>query len=283
MTGAPTVLVDGVPAAAVNALDRGLAYGDGLFRTIRIEGGRPLFWERHIVQLDEGCRRLGIPAVDPATLAAEGALLFAGGSDGVLKIVVTRGVGGRGYRPPETPAPTRVLARFPMPPPLMADGVRVRLCATRVAIQPATAGIKTLNRLDQVLARAEWSDAGIFEGLMRDTEGFVVGGTMSNLFLVHGHRLLTPVIDRAGIAGTMRGATMDAARASGVEVIEARLAPSALVQADEAFLTNSVIGAVPVSDLCGRALAAGPVARRLRRALAAAGEESRRAAPWPMR
>jgi len=283
MTGAPTILVNGVPTAAVNALDRGLAYGDGLFRTVRIDGGRPLFWERHIAHLDEGCRRLGIAAADPAALASEAASLFGDGGDGVLKIVVTRGVGGRGYRPPEAPAPTRMLARFPMPPAPAGCGVRVRLCATRMAIQPATAGIKTLNRLDQVLARAEWSDAGIFEGLMRDSEGFVVGGTMSNLFLVHGHRLLTPIVDRAGIAGTMRAAAIDAARTSGIDVVEARLAPSALVQADEAFVTNSIIGAVPVGDLCGRALAVGPITRRLRRALAAAGEESRRAAPWPMR
>lgn len=283
MTGAPTILVDGVPTATVHALDRGLAYGDGLFRTVRIEGGRPLFWARHMAHLGEGCRRLGIPAADPVTLANEGASLFADGDDGVLKIVVTRGVGGRGYRPPETPAPTRMLARFPMPPAPADGGVRVRLCVTRVAIQPATAGIKTLNRLDQVLARAEWSDAGIFEGLMRDSEGFVVGGTMSNLFLVHGHRLLTPVIDRAGIAGAMRAAAVDAARASGIDIVETRLAPSALAEADEAFLTNSIIGAVPVGDLCGRALAVGPVTQRLRRTLAAAGEESRRAAPWPMR
>jgi 4-amino-4-deoxychorismate lyase len=263
---APTLLVNGKPVTAVDPLDRGLAYGDGLFRTIRVSGGKPTLWDRHAAHLADGCKRLGIPVVDAGLLAAEGTSLFADGGDGVLKIVVTRGVGGRGYRPPEVSVPTRIVARFPLPPapaPLPNGGVRVRLCATRLAIQPASAGIKTLNRLDQVLARSEWGEADTFEGLMLDTEGFVVGGTMSNLFLAVGGRLHTPDIDRAGIKGVMRGAVLDAARSAGIEVAESRLSVSALAEADEAFITNSVIGIVPVGDLIGRALAVGPIARRL--------------------
>ena len=261
-----TILINGKPAAGIDPLDRGFTYGDGLFRTIRVSGGKPTLWDRHVAHLADGCKRLGIPMVDPGVLAAEGATLFTDGGDGVLKIIVTRGVGGRGYRPPEAPVPTRVVARFPLllaPTLLPNGGMRVRLCATRVAIQPATAGIKTLNRLDQVLARAEWSEADIFEGLMLDTEGFLVGGTMSNLFLLLDGRLCTPAIDRAGIAGVMRSAVLDGARAAGIEVNEARLSVSALTQADEAFLTNGVIGVVPIGDLIGRALPVGPVTRRL--------------------
>jgi 4-amino-4-deoxychorismate lyase len=278
VSAAPTVLVNGEPSAAVDSRDRGLAYGDGLFRTVRVEGGRPLFWTHHVAHLAAGCARLGFPAVEPALLAREAAALFADCGDGVLKIIVTRGVGGRGYRPPEVPQPTRVLARFPLPPPptLPNGGVRVRLCATRAAIQPATAGIKTLNRLDQVLARAEWSDADIFEGLMRDTEGFVVGGTMSNLFVAMGGRLITPLIDRAGVAGAMRAVVLDVARMSGLEIVEARLSSDALAQADEAFLTNGVIGVVPIADLCGRALRPGAITHRLQQAIAAAAAASQR-------
>ena len=262
----PTLLVNGKPVTAVNPLDRGLAYGDGLYRTIRMVGGKPTLWKRHVAHLANGCKRLGIPMVDPTVLEAESGSLFADGGDGVLKIIVTRGVGGRGYRPPETSVPTRVVARFPLPPAptlLPNGGVRVRLCATRVSIQPATAGIKTLNRLDQVLARAEWNEADIFEGLMLDTEGFIIGGTMSNLFLAIGGRLYTPAIDRAGINGVMRGAVFDAARSVEIGVNEARLSVSALAQADEAFLTNGVIGVVPIGDLMGRALAVGPITGRL--------------------
>lgn len=280
MNGTPGILIDGAPSSGGGALDRGLAYGDGLFRTIRVDGGQPILWERHVAHLAEGCKRLAIPAPDHLLLAREGAALFADNGDGVLKIVITRGMGGRGYRPPETPQPTRMLARFPLPlpPPLVGSGVRVRLCATRVAIQPATAGIKTLNRLDQVLARSEWKDEEIFEGLMMDTEGFVVGGTMSNLFLVIGGRLFTPAIDRAGIAGAMRGAVLDAAATLGIEAVAARLAPSALAQADEAFLTNSVIGPTPVADLCGRALPTDMLAQRMRHAILDRGT-----APWSLR
>jgi 4-amino-4-deoxychorismate lyase len=284
MTGAPAILIDGKASAVLSALDRGLAYGDGLFRTVRIERGQPLLWERHLAHLVDGCERLGIPAVDPMLLAREAASLFADGGDGVLKIVVTRGSGGRGYRPPEGAQPTRMVARFPLPPPpALADGgVRVRLCATRAAIQPATAGIKTLNRLDQVLARAEWSDAETFEGLMLDTEGFIVGGTMSNLFLAVGKRLLTPIIDRAGIAGAMRAAVLDAAQAHGIEAAAARLSPGALAQADEAFLTNAVIGVVPIADLCGRVLAVGALAGHMREVVAEAAAKGRRSPPWPI-
>ena len=274
MSVLPTILINGNPTAAIDPLDRGLAYGDGLFRTIRVAGGKPTLWDRHVAHLADGCKRLGIPMVDPGVLAADGASLFADGGDGVLKIIVTRGVGGRGYRPPESPAPTRVVARFPLPPAptLLANGgVRVRLCTTRVAIQPATAGIKTLNRLDQVLARAEWSEADIFEGLMLDTEGFVVGGTMSNLFLVIGGHLYTPAIDRAGIAGVMRSAVLDAARPAGIDVNEGRLSVSTLAQADEAFLTNGVIGVVPIGDLIGHALAVGRITQRLQKAIATEG------------
>lgn len=266
MSVSPTMLVNGKPVVAVDPLDRGLAYGDGLFRTIRVASGKPTLWDRHVAHLADGCKRLCIPMVDPAVLTTESASLFANGGDGVLKIIVTRGVGGRGYRPPEAPTPTRMVARFPLPPAptlLPNGGVRTRLCATRFAIQPATAGIKTLNRLDQVLARSEWSEADIVEGLMLDTEGFLVGGTMSNLFLVIDGRLYTPAIDRAGIAGVMRGAVLDAARSAGIEVSEARLSVSALAQAEEAFITNGVIGVVPIGDLIGRALAVGPTTRRL--------------------
>jgi 4-amino-4-deoxychorismate lyase len=278
MSAAPPILVNGQPASEIDVLDRGFAYGDGLFRTIRIEDGQPLFWSYHVAHLADGCARLGIPTVDPARLAREAALLFSDGGDGVLKIIVTRGIGGRGYRPPETPEPTRILARFPLQPPpaLTNGGVRVRLCATRAAIQPATVGIKTLNRLDQVLARAEWSDAEIFEGLMLDTEGFVVGGTMSNLFVGIGSRLFTPAIDRAGIAGAMRAAVLDAARARGLDTVEVRLSPGALVQADEAFLTNGVIGVVPVVDLCGRILSAGATTRRVQNIIGEAADASKR-------
>ena len=263
------ILVNGKPAAVIDPLDRGLAYGDGLFRTIRVANGKPTLWDRHVAHLADGCKRLGIPMVDPGLLAAEGASLFADGGEGILKIIATRGVGGRGYRPPEAPAPTRVVARFPLPPApalLPNGGVRVRLCSMRVAIQPATAGIKTLNRLDQVLARSEWSDADIFEGLMLDTEGFLVGGTMSNLFLVMGEKLYTPAIDRAGISGVMRATVLDAARSAEIEVNEARLSVSTLAQADEAFITNGVIGIVPIGDLIGHALPVGPITRRLQSA-----------------
>lgn len=182
------MLINGQDSTTLSAQDRGLLYGDGLFETIAIRNGAPLRWERHLQRLMLGCERLGIPCPDVTTLTLESLDLCKGHDRAVLKLIVTRGVGGRGYRAPAQLQPTRILARHPWPdyPDHARDGVRVRLCDMRLAQQPALAGIKHLNRLEQVLARAEWNDEDIAEGLLFDREDHVIEATMSNLFLVCG-------------------------------------------------------------------------------------------------
>ena len=261
------ILINGAADDRLDALDRGLQYGDGLFETLRIRGGRPLLWEAHVARLQRGCERLGIPAPAEALLRDEATRLCTGVGDGVLKIVVTRGNGGRGYGPQRVPKVTRLLARFPFPA-YPADnwsrGVAVRLCETRLGHNPALAGVKHLNRLEQVLARAEWDDPDIAEGLMQDIEGNVIEGTMSNLFVVQAGRLRTPGLSRCGVAGVMRARVLDEAVALGIAAEEGRIGVDDLDAADELFLTNSVIGVWPVRRFAERDFAApGPLTTRL--------------------
>lgn len=248
------LLIDGQPGDRVSALDRGLHYGDGLFETIRISNGRPCQWQRHLDRLSLGAERLGIPLPPVSLLLAEAQALMEGRSEGVLKLILTRGEGGRGYRPPAQPQTRRLLLLYPSPSPQndWRKGVIVRYCQSPAAINPVLAGIKHLNRLDSVLARAEWDDPRVAEGLMFDPTGALIGGTKSNVFLWDGRRLLTPPVDRSGVAGTVRGLTLEHAARLGVECLVTRLDLDALEQAQGLFLTNSLIGVWPVRALMGR-------------------------------
>jgi 4-amino-4-deoxychorismate lyase len=255
------VWINGREAATVDVADRGLHYGDGLFETIAVVDGRPRLLELHLARLTAGCARLGLPA-PAATLEAE-IRSAAVGAHAIVKVIVTRGPGGRGYRPPESLEPTRIVARHGWPEGIeeqALQGVRVRLCATRLGRNRALAGLKHLNRLEQVLARAEWRDPGIAEGLMLDDLDRVVCATQANLFVVRDGVVCTPVIDECGVAGTMRRAVVDHLQGTGVRVVEQPLMHVDLENVEEAFLTSAVIGVWPVRELPGRELAPGPVA-----------------------
>lgn len=256
-------LVDGVAAAHVAADDRGLLYGDGLFETIAYVSGRAPLWTRHMARLAEGCARLGLPAPDATGLARETSLVCAGLDRAVVRITLTRGSGPRGYAPPASPQPTRIVSAGPapeIPPDWYHRGVRVRRCDLRLPEQPRLAGIKHLSRLESVLARAEWNDPAIVEGLLCDARGHVIGATSANLFAAIGGRLVTPKLDRCGVAGVARAQVL-----AWREECEVRnLAMDEFMQADEVFLTNAVRGIVPVTALDERRWPVGAVARELR-------------------
>ncbi len=248
-------LIDGVPAGLVPVADRGLNYGDGLFETIAIVDGRPCLWERHLARLRAGCERLAIPPPVPGMLAAEARSLSHGHDRAILKLVVTRGDGGRGYRPPKPATPRRILRITPWPdyPDCWrSQGVRVRYCQTGLGQQPLLAGLKHLNRLEQVLARAEWDDPDVAEGLMLDPDGRVIEGTQTNLFAIEGGRLLTPLLDRCGVAGVVRGLVIDLAAGLGLPVAEEPLDSARLERAEALFLTSSLAPLWPVRELAGR-------------------------------
>ncbi|NBC14962.1 MAG: aminodeoxychorismate lyase [Gammaproteobacteria bacterium] len=255
MTRALT-LIDGRKDDRVPASDRGLHYGDGLFETIAVRHGRPCLWHRHWTRLTTGCARLHIPVPDAARVSAdvERLLIGADAGDGVLKLMLTRGSGPRGYAPPPAPTPRCILSFAPgLPGPSAGAkaGVRLTLCEAHLGENPRLAGIKHLNRLEQVLARAEWSDPAILDGLMCNAQGQVVCGTMSNVFVLDDHGLATPPLTTCGVAGTVRAVVYECADALGIPVSERVLRPAELFAARGLIITNALRGAVPVADLGG--------------------------------
>lgn len=242
------MLINGEPASSVPLNDRALAYGDGLFETIRYCNGRLLFEDLHLQRLARGCARLQLQ-LDGAELERdiERALQMSTTPDGILKIIVSRGSGGRGYRPPQQDA-MRILTLHPLPahatPP--EQGIHAFLCRQRLAVGGTLAGLKHLNRLEQVLGAGEWPSGDVTEGLMLDVDGYVIEGTRSNLFFVRGGRLHTPDLARCGIDGIMRQVLLqrhgDTAETGFYTLAD-------LHMADEVFFTNSVIGVWPLLSL----------------------------------
>jgi 4-amino-4-deoxychorismate lyase len=256
---------DGVAGALVPADDRGLQYGDGLFETILVRAGRPRFLEAHLARLDGGLRRLGI-AFDVGTLRAEIPVALADAPAlAILKIIVTRGSSPRrGYAPPALASARRIVSLFVTAPPTVAEGVDLRIATMRAAAQPALAGLKHLNRLENVLAAAEPAHASHFESLLLGSSGDLVGGTMSNVFLVHAGRVATPPVVESGVAGVMRGIVLRECGRLGIEAAARRLAVADLEAADEVFITNARLGVVPVRRVGEHALRMHDISSRLR-------------------
>ena len=216
---------------------------------------------------------LRITLPDERIVLAEATRLLDGG-DAVLKLVVTRGSGGRGYSPAHAGVPNWTLSIHPLPS-SPADGLHLRWCDTRLALQPALAGIKHCNRLEQVLARAEWQDEDIDDALMSDGEDRVVSATSANLFAQVGGRWLTPSVERCGVAGIARGWLL--ANLPGAAIAD--LSAAEVSQADALFLCNAVRGILPVRRLGMREWprddAVAPVRARLAEAQPAFNEGGR--------
>lgn len=249
--------VEGSPGSAFDARDRGLLYGDGVFETMAVIDSRIPLWNSHLKRLQAGCRALGFDSPSAARIERMLADVCVDRVRAVARLTVTRGTGGRGYRPPAvaTPACFVEARAWPeYPPGLWADGIRLRTCHTRLATGGPLAGVKHLNRLEQVLAQSEWDDADVPEGLMLDSNGYVVEGTMTNIFVQEGSRLVTPPVDRCGVAGVLRGLVMESAEQAGLVVSEQRLRPPRVFGADAMFVTNAVVGLWPVRELDGQPL-----------------------------
>ena len=249
--------------SALDPADRGLAYGDGLFETARVHDGLVVWWPAHLARLSEGAARLRIAMPDIAWLTTQlAAFTSQAPAHAVLKIILTRGAGGRGYASPDTVEPTVALSLHAAPAAAAAP-LALRWCDTRLSIQPALAGLKHLNRLEQVLARGEWRDPAIHEGLMLDTEGHVGCATSANVFALCGGRWLTPPVHRRGVAGVARAWVL----ANEPAAAEAELSRDDVAAADALFLCNAVRGILPVGRLGDRSWAPHPALAALQRRL----------------
>lgn len=265
------LLVNGQAASNTAQLiasdDRGFNYGDGLFETMLYRAGVVRLLDAHLLRMRTGCERLGIDYPGESLLRGEIETLCRAAQDAVIKLVLTRGRGGRGYRPVPNMQVTRVISMHPLPASRLDLQVAVRWCDTRLGRNAALAGIKHLNRLEQVLAQQEWDDPLIPESLMLDTEGEVVCGTMSNVFIVSEGVLMTPDLRFCGVRGVMRGEVLRAAGERRIPVSEEPLWPDDVATADEVFITNAVHGIRGVIQLADKRWSTGPVTQRLRDAV----------------
>jgi 4-amino-4-deoxychorismate lyase len=264
--------VNGVEGAAISTDDRGLQYGDGLFETMGAAQGKVQRLDLHLARLAEGCHRLGMPTPSADVIAAECERVLEGLGAAVVKLIVTRGPGPRGYPPPQEPTLTRIVVSTAQQV-SEAEAARplvVRVCETRLGRNPRLAGIKHLNRLEQVLAGAELREPAVDEGIMRSTDDRIVCGTAANLFMVRKGRLLTPQISDCGVSGVMRETVLRTAAKLGIDVEVGDFTLADLERADEFFLTNAVRGIRPVGAVEGiKTFTPGPMIARLREAIEA--------------
>lgn len=263
------ILINGIAEDRINITDRGLLYGDGLFETIAYRNGVLEFFDAHLARLITDCKRLKIPLKDDKVLRAELMTVCQSlNDDAVIKVIITRGSGGRGYSIGSDIKPSRIVCSHPLPnysENYYQHGVSVRFCQHPISENRVLAGIKHLNRLDQVLARNEWSDADIIEGLLFNSDGNVIEGTMSNVFIVKDGQLITPKLDRSGVAGIMRDQVFKLAQ----NAIETAISQQDLLNADEVFICNSIMGILPVSYIMdsNKTYAVGEITQQLQHAL----------------
>lgn len=263
------VLVNGGAAAEVAVADRALQYGDGLFETIACQAGEPCWMSHHWQRLRQGCERLGIAFNDYGALEQEVRSLAAGPARCIVKVIVSRGVArARGYRPSGTECPTRIVSRHEWPEELAPErALRVALSAVRLGVNPALAGLKHLNRLEQVLAQQS-RPGQVEEVLMCSSEGLLISGSMSNVFFVDERGVFTPALHGCGVAGVMRRIVLESADGSqtsaAIPISIRPVIPAELARVREVFVTNVRWGIRSVGWLDGRALDGDDVATRLR-------------------
>lgn len=244
-------MIDGQLSKTVSVNSRGLNYGDGLFETINVVNGFPEFLDRHLERLRVDCDRVQIICdFDAVRQDILSILSHATESRHVVKVLVTRAASGRGYKPGFGLSASRIVLLDTLPAAnnnYIQSGVKLKLCNHRIGINTDLAGIKHLSRLENVMARSEWTDSDIAEGLVMDSVGHVIEGTMSNVFLVQQGELQTPSLARCGVAGIIRGVILEQiAPQLGLKTRIKDIYLKDVLSADELFICNSLIGIWPV-------------------------------------
>ena len=269
-------IVNGNLNGTLSPLDRGLAYGDGVFRTLKVVNGLVEQWPAHYQKLVADCGAIGIVCPSAELIMSDLQQFFTPDETYAAKIIITRGDGERGYAPPAITAPMRLAIKAAMPDYAesnFSEGINLHVCETRLAHQPKLAGIKHLNRLENVLARMEWHDANlspvIAEGVLLDLSGNVIECTSANIFARFGDTLITPSLDLCGIAGITRQRILDLAYtlelATKIETFDLKK----LLSADEIIICNSLYGAWQVRSISTKKWPKSDLAVNTRKALAA--------------
>lgn len=266
------IVINGKTNDHIHVTDRGLQYGDGVFETIAYRHGKLEFLTEHLQRLFNGCESLAIAFEQQTELQAEleALCLQLGAEQAVVKVIITRGEGSRGYYSDNSALPTRIISThsYPeFPTHYQSKGVTLRFCQQMISSNSRLAGVKHLNRLEQVLARSEWHDPDIAEGIMLDVNGHIIEGTMSNLFIVESDTLSTPLLSESGVAGVLRSKVMQLAKNCCIPVREEHISKESLAAAEEVFICNSLIGIWPVTRIADETYAPGFLTQCLQKAL----------------
>ena len=259
-------LINGVSSDQISVLDRGFQYGDGVFETIALQKGVLLYWDEHLRRLRKACERLYIPVPDTSLLLHEAQTLSSGVDKGVIKIIISRGIGGRGYQQPDPVTLTRVVSLHnakDYPQSNWIEGVNVIICDSILGSNKQLAGIKHLNRLEQILARNEWTDVNVAEGIMLDSGNNVIEGTCTNVFMVSNGEVIISSLENCGVEGIMRDIVMKIITATPIPFKVSEIPLNKLLSADEVFLTNSLIGIWPVKKIDNISLTVGSISQLL--------------------
>lgn len=247
-------LINGCESSHISVLDRGLLYGDGLFETIWVHEGNPYYWATHLQRLWRGSDILALPKFGKQILETEIAQVCQKQS-GILKIIITRGESERGYQLPHITNPTRIISFFPDVNPLADKNkflqIKARICKVRLSPQPFLAGIKHLNRLEHIMARSEWRDDQIGEGILLTYNDHVISGTMTNLFFTKDNKVYTPKIVECGVRGIAREQIITYCHQQQISCEEVEVSLQQLLNADEIFLCNSIKGILAITEIEG--------------------------------
>ncbi len=242
-------LINGLEQTTLAVNDRATQFGDGSFTTARIVEGRVQLLAAHVGRLQQACERLSIPFRDGHILTEEMSTLASKQRNGVLKVIISRGAGGRGYSGSACNSPTRILSTSAMPAHYthwQARGVTLALSPVTLGRNPFLAGIKHLNRLEQVLIRSHLEQTGADEALVLDSDGWLTECCAANLFWRCGQDVYTPRLDSAGVNGVMRQFIIAALARSPYRVVEVNARPAEISLADEVLICNALMPVVPV-------------------------------------
>ena len=258
-----SVLINGITADYLTINDRAIHYGDGLFETILCSNNTLFYWPQHYQRLRQSALKLKLNCPDEQILLHDISYLLKENETpeaGVfsIKIIITRGSSERGYVIPKKTSENRIVLLSAISPDYCAlisgellSG-ELYLCRQQVSINESLAGLKHLNRLENVLARNEWHDTAknnYVDGLMLNANQHVIEGTMSNLFAIKDNKLYTPDLRQSGINGIMRAMIIAAAERNGIEVSTVNISLEELLDMDEIFISNSLMGVRSVNKI----------------------------------
>jgi len=251
--------------AVVPITDRGFLYGDGLFETLRVHNSQPVWWDHHMERLERGAQLLKIPLPWPgSTMRAFANQLIERNAmpESVLRVSLSRGSGSRGYSPKDANSPTVAMTLHPLPPPMKT--LRLATSSIRIPTNDPMMQIKTTNKLASIIARTEAEERGADEALLLNTDNYIAETAASNIFWLSKGAVCTPPLSDGALAGVARSVVLELCRARSIATREVRITPEQLLETDGVFLTNSVAGIVPVSELDGTPLKQSPFTGELR-------------------